>query len=149
MKYRLTLLILFLVVADITSAQQLNENKSFNDWPPSAEGMQVCILGNVGNPSVIPLEHSFTLMQAIKKAGGALPNTKSTRAFIYREMPDGTIRPIIIQDLRVIERGRATDLVLQSHDIVEVVPHNKRDRMVSKDSLPCGARLMFLLRQRM
>src|SRR5918912_1022310 len=133
-----TMLLIFTSSVSLASAQNPTGNKPADTRPPVAENNVICVVGNVMNPSLIRLEGSITLMQAITQAGGALPDTKSTGARIYRDVPnDITKELIIIRELRGIEKGRAMDLKLQSGDVVEVVPRNKKKRVAQSMINPC------------
>jgi hypothetical protein len=69
---------LLAVSAVLVRAQQPTENTSTNPLPVIAEDKsEICIFGRVKMASIIPFENRITLMQAIKNAGGALPDIES------------------------------------------------------------------------
>jgi hypothetical protein len=138
MKTLYMLLLIFASPVIPASAQNATEKKPPDTPPPVAENKMICVVGNVMNPSLITLRDSITLMQAIKQAGGAVPDTNSVTVRIYRDnSKDGTKEVIIIKKLRAVEKGRAVDLNLQSGDVVEIVPRYKKKRVPQSRVDPC------------
>jgi polysaccharide export outer membrane protein len=78
------------------------------------------VVGNVLKPSTIPLKEPITVSHAIAMAGGVMPDTKSDKIRIIRQMPGSTSKTEIFIDLKVIDKHRAEDVVLQANDIVDV-----------------------------
>jgi polysaccharide biosynthesis/export protein len=85
---------------------------------PEAE--EAYVVGNVFKPTVIPLKEPITVSQAIAKAGGTMPATKSDKIRIIRQTPGSTEKTVINVDLGAINKRRAEDVALQANDIVEV-----------------------------
>ena len=79
------------------------------------------IVGNVAKPQRIFLKESTTVTQAIMMAGGVRPDSRLDRVRLIRPHPfaDSAATEIIV-DLRAIKKGRASDVLIQPHDIVEV-----------------------------
>lgn len=84
------------------------------------EAEPVYIVGNVVNPTMIPLKEPITVSRAIAMAGGTLPDTKSDRVRIIRQQSSTGAGAEIIVDLRAIENLRAEDVLLQANDVVKV-----------------------------
>jgi polysaccharide biosynthesis/export protein len=78
------------------------------------------VVGNVLKPSTIPLKEPITVTQAIAMAGGVMPDTKSDKVRIVRQMPGNTAKKEIFIDLKGIDKRRDEDVVLQANDIVDV-----------------------------
>jgi hypothetical protein len=132
MRLAFTLCVSLIIAISMVRAQQ--SNTSLHNME-----RRVCVLGNVRKPSVVSLEGGITLMQAIERAGGALPDMKSNGARIYRQSPnDNTQTLIVIDNLRAIERGRAVDLELQPRDVVEVFSHKRKKQTPVPCVVPCS-----------
>jgi polysaccharide biosynthesis/export protein len=84
------------------------------------EADEAYVIGNVFKPTVITLKEPITVSQAIAKAGGTLPATKSDGIRILRQKPGSTEKTIIAVDLGAIKKQRAEDVALQANDIIEV-----------------------------
>ena len=84
------------------------------------ESEKAFVVGNVFRPATIPLKESITVSQAIAMAGGIMPDTKSEKVRIIRQMAGSTTRTEIFVDLKGIDKRRAEDIVLQPNDIVDV-----------------------------
>ncbi|HEV2914554.1 MAG TPA: polysaccharide biosynthesis/export family protein [Pyrinomonadaceae bacterium] len=85
---------------------------------PEAE--QVYVVGNVIKPSSIAIKEQLTVTRAIAMAGGTMPDTKSNRVRIIRQLPGSTTKTEIYVDLKAINSRQAEDVVLQANDIVDV-----------------------------
>ncbi|HYE64989.1 MAG TPA: polysaccharide biosynthesis/export family protein [Pyrinomonadaceae bacterium] len=85
---------------------------------PVAE--QVFVVGNVMRPSAIALKDPITVSQAIAMAGGTMPDTKSNKVRVIRQLPGSTVKTEIFVDLKAIDKRQAEDVVLQANDIVDV-----------------------------
>lgn len=85
---------------------------------PEAE--QAFVVGNVLRPTVIELKDTLTVSRAIAMAGGTMPDTKSDKVRIIRQLPGSSKKTEILVDLRAIEKQRAEDVELQPDDIVDV-----------------------------
>jgi polysaccharide export outer membrane protein len=85
---------------------------------PEAE--QVYIIGNVLRPAALSLKEPITVSQAIAMVGGSLPDTKSNRIRILRQVPGSTTKTELVVDLDAIKKRRAEDVALMPNDIVDV-----------------------------
>jgi len=85
---------------------------------PDAE--QVYVVGNVLKPSAFALKEPITVSRAIAMAGGLMPDTKSDRVRIIRQMPGSTVKTEIFVDLKAIDKRQAEDVTLLANDIVDV-----------------------------
>jgi len=83
---------------------------------PEAE--QAFVVGNVVNPTTIPLKETVTITQAIAMAGGTMPDTKSDGVRIVRQSEGG--KNVIVVDLKAIATRRSEDIPLLANDVVEV-----------------------------
>jgi hypothetical protein len=96
-----------LIAILLTATPLVAAQSPARESPRLAQGarrVQVCILGNVGKPAIVATEGPITLLQAIKQAGGALPDTKSSGASVYRRQADTDGEIILIDDLRKVEK---------------------------------------------
>jgi polysaccharide export outer membrane protein len=84
------------------------------------EADQVYVVGNVLRPSPLQLTESLSVSRAIAMAGGLMPDTKSERVRIVRQLPGSGGKQEIMVDLRAIDKRRAADVLLQANDIVDV-----------------------------
>lgn len=81
----------------------------------------VYVMGHVATPKAIMLKGQITVTQAIKMAGGVLPDSITDRVRIIHPTPDGYFTaPHITVDLKAIRKKRAEDIALQPYDVVEV-----------------------------
>lgn len=84
------------------------------------EAEQVFVVGNVYRPASIALKEPVTVSRAIAMAGGALPDSKSDKVRIVRQVKGSTTKTEMIVDLKAIEKRQAEDVVLLPNDIVDV-----------------------------
>jgi polysaccharide export outer membrane protein len=84
------------------------------------EAEQVYVVGNVINPTAIPLKEPITVSKAIAMAGGTGQDTKKDRVRVIRQQPGSTVKQEIFVDLKAIEKRQAEDIALQANDIVDV-----------------------------
>jgi polysaccharide export outer membrane protein len=85
---------------------------------PDAE--EVYVVGNVVRPAALPIKEPITVSRAIAMVGGVLPDTKSDRVRIVRQMPGGASKKEIFVDLKAIDKRQAEDVALMANDIVDV-----------------------------
>ncbi|MDQ3649478.1 MAG: polysaccharide export protein [Acidobacteriota bacterium] len=83
---------------------------------PDAE--QAFVVGNVLRPSAIPLREPITVSRAIAMAGGLMPDTKSSKIRIIRQLAGS--KSEVLVDLMAIEKRQAEDVTLLAGDIVDV-----------------------------
>lgn len=109
---------------------------------PSSPGQQsssqlVYVVGYVRRPTSVPIDGPITLLQAIGKAGGAIPEEKNNVVRVLRWTPGCEYVTQIRHKLRDLYTGRIKDILLKANDIVEVRPL-KRVRFEQPDSpIPC------------
>lgn len=89
---------------------------------PVAE--QAYIVGNVRSPVTLALKEPVTVSEAIARAGGTLPDTKSDRVRIVRQVPGSMTKKEIFVDLKAIDRRQAEDIAIQPNDIIDVPKAN-------------------------
>lgn len=88
---------------------------------PPAYAPEVYVLGLVRQPAPVPFREEMTLVTAIAAAGGTVAGAALSHVAIVR---DALKEPkIAIVDFGDIQKGRATDFVLEPRDIV-YVPHS-------------------------
>ncbi len=84
---------------------------------PEAE--KAFVVGNVLRPGVVSLKDKPTISQAIAEAGGLMPDSKSDRIIISRQVP-GNPNTEIAVNLKKIKARLEDDVALQAGDIVDV-----------------------------
>ena len=84
------------------------------------EADQVYVVGNVFRPLTIPLKETISVSRAIAMAGGTMPDSKSDRVRIIRQIPGSLTKTEIYIDLKAIDKRGAEDVALQANDIVDV-----------------------------
>ncbi len=85
---------------------------------------QAFVVGNVKEPSKVPLKEPVTLTQAIAFAGGLAPEAKTSKVRIQRQQTSSSPKTETIYDLKDIASKKTPDPILQPNDIVEV-PNDK------------------------
>lgn len=83
------------------------------------EADKAYVIGNVVNPTIIPLKTKITISEAIAMAGGTLPDSNLDRIRLTRQSGTGP-RSERLVDLKGISRNQAEDIVLEGNDIIEV-----------------------------
>ncbi len=81
---------------------------------------QAYVVGNVKEPTKVPLREPVTLTQAIAAAGGLAPEAKTSKVRIQRQEANNSTKAELIYDLKDIASKKIPDPVLQANDIVEV-----------------------------
>jgi len=81
---------------------------------------QAFVVGNVKEPSKVPLKEPTTLTQAIAFAGGLAPEAKTSKVKLQRQQSSSSPKTETIYDLKDIASKKIPDPVLQANDIVEV-----------------------------
>lgn len=85
---------------------------------------QAFVVGNVKEPSKVPLKEPVTLTQAIAFAGGLAPLARPSKVKIQRQEENGALKVELVFDLNDIVSKKIADPVLQPNDIVEVPKDN-------------------------
>ena len=79
----------------------------------------VTILGEVGSPSVFPLDRPLHLSEAVARAGGPTQLAATSRIRVVRRSEESVVR--YDANLDLIQRGdTSTDLVIQEGDLIYV-----------------------------
>lgn len=81
---------------------------------------QAFVVGNVKEPTKVPLKEPVTLTQAIAFAGGLAPEAKTNNVKIQRQQSGSTLKVETVYNLKDITSKKIPDPVLQANDIVEV-----------------------------
>lgn len=84
------------------------------------EADQAFVVGNVFQPSTVLLKERVTVSSAIARAGGTLPDTKTDKIRIIRQVPNSQTKREIYVDLKAIDKRQAEDVALEAGDIVDV-----------------------------
>lgn len=104
----------------IAGAEGANPYLRPGDIVTVQEAEQAYVVGNVFRPINIPLKEKISVSRAIAMAGGLLPDSKSDRVRIVRQVPGSDTKTEIYVDLKAIDKRRADDVTLQANDIVDV-----------------------------
>jgi len=113
-------------VVSIELNQVLQGNEQANPYVEGGDVVslpevdQVFVVGNVHNPTNIPLRDPLTVSYAIAMAGGMLEDSARENVRIIRQVPGSPTKKQIIANLTAIRKDGATDIALQAGDIVEV-----------------------------
>jgi polysaccharide export outer membrane protein len=81
---------------------------------------QAYVVGNVKEPTKVPLREPVTLTQAIAAAGGLSSEAKTSKVRIQRQGASSSAKSELVYDLKDIVSKKIPDPVLQANDIVEV-----------------------------
>jgi polysaccharide export outer membrane protein len=81
---------------------------------------EVYVVGNVVRPMTIALKEPISISRAIAMAGGTMPDSKTDRVRIVRQVPGNMTKTEIFIDLKAIDKHGAADIALQANDIVDV-----------------------------
>lgn len=82
-------------------------------------GMNVYMSGEVKTPSVLALDGSLTLLQAMARVGGTLVSANTGNVLLIRNRDDGSLAVSKV-DLERILRNEAADPYLQQRDVIYV-----------------------------
>lgn len=81
--------------------------------------MNVYLNGELRTPSVLPLDGSLTLLQAVARAGGMLASANTQSVLLIRNRDDGSL-DVHAVDVNKILRNEAPDPYLLARDVVYV-----------------------------
>jgi polysaccharide export outer membrane protein len=84
------------------------------------EAAEVYVVGNVIEPSRISLKESYSLTQAIAKAGGMKTTANTTKVVIQRQEKNSLAKTELVFNLKDIWDKKVQDPILQANDIVVV-----------------------------
>ncbi|HVG35715.1 MAG TPA: polysaccharide biosynthesis/export family protein [Pyrinomonadaceae bacterium] len=110
----------YALVATLRGDESANPYVQAGDVITLPDAEQVYVVGNVLKPSAFALKEPITVSRAIAMAGGVMPDTKSDRVRIVRQMPGSTVKTEIYVDLKAIDKRQAEDIALLANDIVDV-----------------------------
>jgi polysaccharide export outer membrane protein len=91
------------------------------------EAEEAYVVGNVKEPTSIKLKEPITLTEAIAKAGGILPATKTKAVLLVRRDPVTLEKKEITVNLDKIRKKEEPDITLQANDIVGVEIDNVKE----------------------
>lgn len=110
----------YALVETLRGAENANPYVQAGDVITLPDAEQIYVVGNVLKPSAFALKEPITVSRAIAMAGGVMPDTKSDRVRIVRQLPGSTAKTEIYVDLKAIDKRQAEDVVLLANDIVDV-----------------------------
>jgi protein involved in polysaccharide export with SLBB domain len=84
-----------------------------------AAGMNVYVSGEIKVPSLLPIEGSLTVLQALSRAGGTLSSANTANVLLLRSDESGSLSVAKV-DLERILRGEAPDVFLRRRDVLYV-----------------------------
>ena len=106
--------------------------------PQTQTPSTLCLLDITGFPRAVRFRDSITLTEAIKQAGVA-PESIKTKVVVIRRVETGMLNAMTL-DLKAIEKGKAADFNLGSHDMVFVVSKRKQ-QLVSQEVMWSGCKV--------
>ncbi len=80
---------------------------------------QISVTGWVYHPTVLPVTHGLTTLNAVSAAGGMMYAADPTTVKIMRREAGGQTQVIHV-NLAEVQRGQAPDVALQANDVVDV-----------------------------
>ena len=100
------------------------ENPKVTVTLDKAQSAVFWVVGDVARPGIIPMTRRVSVTEALYLSGGVLDTGNKKKVVVNRRMPDGFLRPQVI-DVAAIERGKQPDnFFLQPGDQV-LVPGNR------------------------
>lgn len=82
------------------------------------------VLGDVAQPGMRIMTRRLSVYEAVAEAGGILRTGDKSKVVILRRKPDGNFGPIMV-NLKMIEKGQATEIAFLVPGDQVVVPGNK------------------------
>ncbi|MDB6056085.1 MAG: Polysaccharide export protein [Verrucomicrobiales bacterium] len=87
-------------------------------YVPSAANQAVYVMGAVGEPRSVPYNRNLTLVGAITRAYGTIPDAHTAEVALVR---GSLANPrVAMLDYKAIAKGQQTDILLEPHDIIYV-----------------------------
>jgi protein involved in polysaccharide export with SLBB domain len=80
---------------------------------------EVSVIGWVYHPTVLPVTHGLTTLNAVSAAGGMMYAADPTTVKIMRR-ETGAQTKVMRVNLKQVQQGQAPDVALQANDVVEV-----------------------------
>ena len=100
------------------------ENPKVTVTLDKAQSAVFWVVGDVARPGIIPMSRRVSVTEALYLSGGVLDTGNKKKVVVNRRMPDGFLRPQVI-DVAAIEKGKQPDnFFLQPGDQV-LVPGNR------------------------
>ena len=100
------------------------ENPKVTVTLDKAQSAVFWVVGDVAKPGIIPMTRRVSVTEALYLSGGVLDTGNKKKVVVNRRMPDGFLRPQVI-DVAAIEKGKQPDnFFLQPGDQV-IVPGNR------------------------
>lgn len=100
------------------------ENPKVTVTIDKAQSAVFWVVGDVAKPGIFPMSRRLSVTDALYLSGGVLDTGNKKKVVVNRRMPDGFLRPHVI-DVAAIEKGRLPDnYFLQPGDQV-LVPGNR------------------------
>ena len=90
------------------------------DYILVTEAEPVYVTGSVVAPQGVFMREQLTLGRALAMVGGARKEAKLTDVRIYRQKPGSADQETIRVDFAAIKKNKASDVLLQAYDIIEV-----------------------------
>jgi polysaccharide export outer membrane protein len=110
----------FKLLDTLKGKEQSNPYVQPGDIITIPEADQAYVVGNVLRPTQILLKERITLTKALAMAGGTMPDTKTDKIRLVRQLPGSTGPTEIMVDLKAIKKHESEDIALQANDIIEV-----------------------------
>jgi polysaccharide biosynthesis/export protein len=100
------------------------ENPKVTVTLDKAQSAVFWVVGDVARPGIMPMTRRVSVTEALYLSGGVLDTGNKKKVVVNRRMPDGFLRPQVI-DVAAIEKGKQPDnFFLQPGDQV-IVPGNR------------------------
>ena len=100
------------------------ENPKVTVTLDKAQSAVFWVVGDVAKPGILPMTRRLSVTEALYLSGGVLDTGNKKKVVVNRRMPDGFLRPQVI-DVAAIEKGKQPDnFFLQPGDQV-LVPGNR------------------------
>ncbi len=90
------------------------------DYILVTEAEPVYVTGSVVAPQGVFMREQLTLGRALAMVGGLRKEAKMSDIRIYRQKPGSSDQQTIVVDYAAIKKNKASDVLLQAYDIVEV-----------------------------
>jgi polysaccharide export outer membrane protein len=87
-------------------------------YVPSAANQSVYVMGAVGEPRSVPYNRNLTLVGAITRAYGTIPDAHTAEVALVR---GSLVNPrVATLNYKAIAKGQQTDVLLEPHDIIYI-----------------------------
>jgi protein involved in polysaccharide export with SLBB domain len=89
-----------------------------------ASSYRYSVIGDVGHPGILLMDHRLTVTEGLAEAGGVLPTGNMSKVVVLRRQANGILSPIAV-NLSAIYKGKAADNVYLVPGDQIIVPGNK------------------------